>query len=193
MNVFKRGKKPKSGNPDINKSLLQEDAGLGMKAQPKSSTDAHSAPAPTVSEKTSAEMKSVKKLLPRSQKKEIREGYEWDFCLVLPNPEHEEFKEVPVAENYMPPSQIIRRLHDAGLETYQYYSGDWDEIFVKIRAPLTVLRSHAEAMNLSLLMDSNYLKLHVENIKEPIGGDRNHTKLSPYEYIYAPYVDGMRL
>jgi hypothetical protein len=183
-NIFKKNKKPTSANPDIKKSLLTADAGLGMHGAQKDAT-AHS---PVVQRAT--ELDTLKAPEYKSLKKEIKEGYEWDFCLVLPNPDHEDFKAEPIAENYEPAIEIIRRLHGAGLQTYQYYSGDWDEIFVKIRAPLSVLRSHAENIEYKMLLDPNYIKRHIENAKEPIGGDINHTKLSPYEFIHASYTDG---
>lgn len=191
-NIFKRNKKPTSANPDINKSLLQGDAGLGMYASRPSSPTSPSSPAAAaaVTTQASTELDTLKRSEPKTPKKETKEGYEWDFCLVLPNPEHEDFKAEPVADNYIPPSEILRRLHDAGLQTYQYYSGDWDEIFIKIRAPLDILRAHAQNVEYKILLDSNYIKRHIENLKEPIGGDINHTKLSPYEFIYANYNDG---
>ena len=176
-------KKVKSSNPDINKGLLNADAGLGM--QPQNRPMSQPSPTPTEASKDIERSKVVPKRLHKDKK----EGYDWDFCLVLPNPEDDQFKEKPIDPKYQPPLEILRRLHTAGLETYQYYSGDWDEIFIKIRAPLDVLRSHAKNMELKMLLDSNYIKRHIENMKEPIGTDENHTKLSPYEFIYASYDD----
>lgn len=183
-NIFKKNKKPTSANPDINKSLLPADAGLGMQGRPMREAQTAS---PL---QQGTELDTLKKPEVRPAKKEIKEGYDWDFCLVLPNPEHDDFKSEPLADNYEPPTEILRRLHGAGLQTYQYYSGDWDEIFIKIRAPLSVLRSHAQNVEYKTLLDPNYIKRHIENLKEPIGNDVNHTRLSPYDFIYANYDDG---
>jgi hypothetical protein len=127
-----------------------------------------------------------------------RDGYQWDFCLVLPNPEDEPFKELmslkPVSDEdtFKTHTEIIEVLHLAGLETYQYYSGDADEIFIKVRAPLAILRRHAENVSYKMLMDPAYLKLHVENKDEPIGSNPEHTLLSPYECVYTSYDDTKR-
>jgi len=34
-------------------------------------------------------------------KRMIKEGYEWDVCLVLPNIEHEDYTDVPMREGYI--------------------------------------------------------------------------------------------
>lgn len=186
MNFFKKkDKKPKVDNADINRTLIDSEVGLGIQApQRQQSNPIHpAAPTPSVvGGEAAPRAKSMRK-------KDTKEGYEWDFCLVLPNPEDEEFKKEPTTEIYLPPSEILERLHTAGLETYQYYSGDADEIFVKIRAPLDILRAHAQSIEYKMVLDPNYIKRHIENIKEPIGQDPKHTKLSPYEHIYASYDD----
>jgi hypothetical protein len=191
-NIFKRkDAKSKTTNPDIKVSLLQSDAGLGMQSRPTSPTSPTAGGA--FKQSSGTELDTIKPRPESRPKKETKENYEWDFCIVLPNPEHEDFKAEPIAENYEPPAEILRRLHNAGLETYQFYSGDWDEIFIKIRAPLDILRAHAESVEYKLMLDPNYIKRHIENIKEPIGGDLNHTKLSPYDFIYASYDDCKKL
>lgn len=176
MNFFKKkDKKPTVNNGDINKTLLDEEVGIGIQPKPTANPLASN----------SGDVSKPK----QSRKKEIKEGYDWDFCIVIPNPEDEGFRAEPTTEEYLPPIEILERLHSANLQTYQYLSGDADEIFIKIRAPLDVLRSHAENMEFKMLLDSNYIKKHIENLKEPIGQDPNHTTLSPYEFIYASYND----
>ena len=118
-----------------------------------------------------------------------REDYTWDFCLVLPNPEDEEFKTQTSHENFVPAVEIIERLQLAGLQTYQFYSGDGDEIIVKIRAPLKVLRHHAEFLGIKMLLSQDYLENVLENQNAKIGEAPEVTTLSPYEFIYAPYND----
>lgn len=180
MNIFKkRDKKPKVANPDINRSLLTEEHGQQASVRsPIKTTELDDF-------NTHTQMAAT----PKSPRKEIKENYDWDFCIVVPNPDHEDFKNKPVHKEFKPYTEILERLHLADLETYQFYSTDQDEIFIKIRAPLKVLRQHAQNVEFKLLLDPNYIKKHVENLKEPIGEDPTVTKLSPYEFIYASYDD----
>ena len=187
MNFFKKkDKKLKSANPDINKSLLDAEAGIGLSNQEGQSKQGLAKGVDVNTIDISKEKPSESK----KRKKDIKENYGWDFCLVLSNPDSDEFKEEPISPDYKPPAEILERLHLVGLETYQFYSGDCDEIFVKIRAPLHILRQHAQNVEYKMLLDSNYIKRHIENLKEPMGNDPNHTKLSPYDFIYASYNDG---
>jgi hypothetical protein len=200
-------KKDKGKSTDISRGLLDGD-GIESTVNPvnifgSSSNNNNPTPVPTDDPLDSRDSTSA--YLPFSSehgndkpksarhKKIVDENYSYDFCLVVPNPEDDKFKSEPIADNYIPVSEILERLHLVGLETYQFYSGDSDEIYIKIRAPLQILRSHAENMKLKMLLDSNYLKKHVENIKAPIGQDPLLTKISPYEFIYGSYDDGRSL
>lgn len=182
MNIFKKkNKKPKVSNPDINRSLLNEEHGQAPVLSPIKTTElddfqtkTHPVSSPTAT---------------KSPRKEVKENYDWDFCIVVPNPEHDSFKSKPLHKEFKPYTEILERLHLAELETYQFYSTDMDEIFIKVRAPLNILRRHAQNVEFKMLLDSNYLKKHVENLKEPIGEDPSVTKISPYDYIYASYDD----
>lgn len=182
MNIFKKkSKKPKVSNPDINRSLLTEEHGQVPVLSPIKTTelDDFQTKNQAVSSPTAT----------KSPRKEVKDNYEWDFCIVVPNPEHDSFKSKPLHKEFKPYTEILERLHLAELETYQFYSTDMDEIFIKIRAPLNILRRHAQNVEFKMLLDSNYIKKHVENLKEPIGEDPNHTKISPYDFIYASYDD----
>lgn len=126
----------------------------------------------------------------------VVEGYNWDFCIVVPNPDYvgdkkegEEKKEEST-ENRIAVLEILERLHLGGLQTYQFYSGDNDEIIIKVRAPLARLMSHAEETGFRLLLDEHYLEKHVDDPLNPIADDPDITRLSPYEYIYGKYMQG---
>jgi hypothetical protein len=139
------------------------------------------------------------------------EGYQWDFCIVLPNPEFyrkkhdEEDEEARAAgralpsdtrtefnSNHVPYREIVERLYLAGLQTYSFLSGDADEIFVKIRAPLQKLKDHATSVGLTMLYDPTYLKKCVDNQQHPIADDPEITTLTPYQFIYGPFDEGNR-
>jgi hypothetical protein len=186
MNIFKKkkDKKPNVSNPDINRSLISAQHSFGEQSP------TGSAGTPNAFQNREVPLENfVPDRNTKAARMEIKENYDWDFCIVVPNPDHEEFKKHHVHADFKPHSEILERLHLAELETYQFYSSDMDEIFIKIRAPLAVLRRHAQNMQFKMLLDSNYIKRHIENIKEPIGMDPNHTNISPYDYIYASYDD----
>lgn len=128
----------------------------------------------------------------------VVEGYTWDFCILVPNPDFvgdgkEDEKKDENTENRIPVGEILERLHLGGLQTYQFYSGDNDEIFIKVRAPLQRLMSHAEETGFRLLLDEHYLEKHVDDPLNPIADDPDITRLSPYEYIYGKYMQGNTL
>ncbi|RYY85774.1 hypothetical protein EON63_06855 [archaeon] len=77
-----------------------------------------------------------------------------------------------------------------GLQTYSYFSGDGDEIFIKVRASLERLRQHASLVGMTIRMDPEYLRKHVDNRRQPIQDNADLTSLPPYQYIYAPYEYG---
>lgn len=55
----------------------------------------------------------------------------WDMCLVVPNPNFTELTDSEPKSVELPHKDIIERLLIGGLLTYQYYSGDNDEIIIK--------------------------------------------------------------
>lgn len=138
---------------------------------------------------TSTTSKSVD--YPGKSQAEVVEGYEWDFCIVVPNPNHEENKDkISANENRISYEDIVERLYLAKLQTFTFKSGDGDEIFIKVRASLSRLQEHAELTGLSMLMDPNYLKKHIDKRSQPIADDPDQTSLTPYQFIYGPYNSG---
>lgn len=120
----------------------------------------------------------------------LEEGYRWDFCIVVANPNFEYETPPKPNENKLSYEDIMERLYLAHLQTFSFLSGDGDEIYIKIRAPLHRLQEHAEKIGYSLLLDSNYCKRNVDNKSRMIADDPSITPLTPYQYIYAPYSKG---
>eukprot|EP01031_Cornospumella_fuschlensis_P028338 gene28338-34214_t len=124
------------------------------------------------------------------------EGYRWDFCIQLANPDFDpndtsdnpmnkaKPRDEEAWKNY---EEIMERLFLGGLQTYSYFSGDGDEIFIKVRASLERLRQHASLVGMTMRMDPEYLRKFVDNRRQPIQDNAEITSLPPYQYIYAPY------
>ncbi|CAN0416237.1 unnamed protein product [Pylaiella littoralis] len=122
---------------------------------------------------------------------ETRYGYSWDLCMIFPT---EPPEGVPHA------SEIIRRLHNAGLETFIFHSVQMDEIICKIRAPLERLATFASEVEYLMLFDEPNLKRAVERgSDEPlisgrhITHDPTITMYRPHEYVYGKYSTSKRL
>lgn len=56
---------------------------------------------------------------------------QWDLCIIVPNPSFIEPGESQPRKVHMHYEEIVERLLIGGLYTYQFYSGDEDEIFIK--------------------------------------------------------------
>jgi hypothetical protein len=138
------------------------------------------------------------------------EGYTWDFCMVVPNPAHyerqrrekddklrSEGKPIPSITHLNPNKvtfeDIIERLFIAGLQTYSFSSGDGDEIYIKVRAPLEILKRHANETKFIMQYDPTYLRNYIDRKHQPIADDPEITTLTPYQFIYGPYDDGKRV
>ena len=129
--------------------------------------------------------------LPPTTHTPVVEGYTWDMCIVVPNPDHDENKDkITANENRVSYEDIVERLYLAKLQTFCYKSGDGDEIFIKIRAPLERLQEHATLTGMTMLMDPSYLKKFIDNRSQPIADDPDQTNLTPYQFIYGPYNPG---
>ena len=62
--------------------------------------------------------------------------------------------EIPEVDDSVPSARdIIKALREKGLETMQYFSSDFNNVFVKVRAPLHVLRRQADLMDLPMKLD----------------------------------------
>lgn len=124
------------------------------------------------------------------------EGYRWDVCIVVPNPEFIPPEEDEAAAEIRKGDQeeqarfyeeLMERLVLAHLQTYCYLSGDGDEIYIKIRASLERLQEHAELREMVLLLDADYVRKHIDNKRQPIMDNADETSMPPYQFIYAKY------
>lgn len=98
------------------------------------------------------------------------EGYKYDLIIVLPNPEHRE----NVAKKFKPKidiEEILERLHIARLQYYVFRSADNEEFIIKIRAPLDLLKEHADEIEFDMKIDERYLESEVDSKKHPIVHD----------------------
>ena len=99
---------------------------------------------------------------------------------------------------------IIKAMRRKGLETHQFYSAIHDKIFVKVRAPLHVLRRHADYMDLPMELDPEEVRKECNKkfeevvdgklvIIEPFeiydGKGEKITDIGPYDHIYAKMDD----
>lgn len=138
----------------------------------------------------------------------IPEGYGWDACLVVPyDPSDDIYANGPNfsingasaqdleqgASKYSPDhvsfTQIIERLYQAGLQTSCFKSGDGDEIYIKLRAPLRRLAEHAADSGWDMLLDPTALREKIDNTDAPIEDDHETTPLTPYQCIYGSFDD----
>ena len=89
-------------------------------------------------------------------------------------------------------ARMIETLHASGVETYQYFSIERDEVYVKLRASAARLGlGHAAAVDYKLPLDARVLRavcargLPQHGIGPIAIGDL--TEWSPHEHIYAKY------
>lgn len=154
-------------------------------------------------------------------------GYSWDLAIILPftaesmarskdgEPSsnirvHDPYSEMgnsfdgePTGEFTVPkltPEEIVRRMNEAGLETFLFYSVKKDKLICKVRAPVDRLAQHADQIDYKMKMDEERVKEVAEwgipdkNIKRIfINHDPTISKRRPYEYIYARYDTEDRL
>ncbi|KAJ8602457.1 hypothetical protein CTAYLR_001288 [Chrysophaeum taylorii] len=138
------------------------------------------------------------------------DGDSWDVCIVLPYKKEEEEEEEEAAtpggddeEGLEVPKElkdfgkVVRRLTLAGLEYASYMSVQQDEVYVKIRMPLTLLREQADISDFIVKLDAKVLEKRIhEGFDEfgikgiQLGNDYDGRALSqfgPYEHIHAKY------
>ena len=123
-----------------------------------------------------------------------RTVYGWDLVIVVKNPELNNVGDrtiKSIKEYYLSFDEIVDRLEMAELELFLFYSLDRKLIFIKIKAPLSILQRHADEIEFLMRLDETYLKEKVDDAHSPIHHDPEITTLHPYENIYCKYVTGM--
>ena len=117
---------------------------------------------------------------------DVAEGYQFDFALILPNPEHPDYKDKGFSPD-MSLEEIVERLHIGGLQTYVFRAADDEEFVVKCRVPLRRLKEFAEDIEFDMKVDERYLEDVVDNRKNRIAHDPR--TFSVYlELIYRYFI-----
>lgn len=115
--------------------------------------------------------------------------------------------DIPEVDPSIPSARdIIKALREKGLETMQYYGSTFDDIYVKVRAPLHVLRRQADLMDLPMKLDPLVLQKSCKSGFSGNHGGKNVTinsfdiydgfeqglmpaDMPPYQYIYGRMDD----
>ena len=121
--------------------------------------------------------------------KRIDEDYGYDYCIVVPHPDYQEPDEDYIRKVHMSYYEILDRLHMAQLETYQFRSGDGDEVLIKIRAPLHVLKKWATFKSLVVECNPDYLYNVIDSpiLENKIAQNSAITSLQPYDHMFFEY------
>lgn len=136
----------------------------------------------------------------------IKNGHSWDCAIVFKINEYDEKRALDLEKDKSryedakskSLKSILHRLAEAGLETKLFYSIQNDEVYVKVRGSLKRLKDEADRIEYQMLLEaasvSNALKLGGTNKKSglkwapvSIPEKTKETRMSPYEYISAPY------
>lgn len=113
----------------------------------------------------------------------------WDYVMVFPNPPKTDVDIEDLRDS------IIMKLRTAGLETKSFLSAGKELVFTKIRAPEELLRDIAALMKVHLQLEPRelrkaaYVGMPEHDIAPfPIKDVKKQFKLSPYDFIYAAYM-----
>jgi hypothetical protein len=122
-----------------------------------------------------------------------KNGYTYDMAMVLPS--EDMFKKRFEDKNnkkllLINPGEIITKLRLAGLNTFQYYSSDAEEIIVEIRCPLDRLKYQADIDDYQLLLDEDNIHKRALKGYEFISQDGKLEKIAPFE-IADGFEDGL--
>jgi hypothetical protein len=118
-------------------------------------------------------------------------GYSWDYVMVFKVYDSEEKLSPAQKKNSL--KNLLAELGSGGLETKLFYSVQADEVYCKIRAPLTRLMKEADRINLKLPLNPDNLRSLCETGRRDkwdaisIPDKSEETEIAPYDYIYARY------
>jgi anoctamin-10/anoctamin-7 len=119
-------------------------------------------------------------------------GYGYDIVMIFPV--HEEEDVLSNEQQKWSMKKICERFAKVGLQLKLYYSVDREEIYVKIRAPLDLLKVEADVIDYCMELDPAELERRCatgvpEKNIDPIIFDEvpEMTTMSPYESIYGKY------
>eukprot|EP00605_Chrysophyceae_sp_TOSAG23-4_P000484 GSChrysophyteH1.ASY1.ANO1.543.1 assembled CDS len=124
-------------------------------------------------------------------------GYSWDYVFVFKVTKYTGGEEESKLKTENSMRNIVLKLASAGLQTKLFYSAQHDEVYCKIRAPLSRLFKEAGAVKYKLQSDpinvSNLLSIGNSTPEDKKWGpirihtDGIQTEIPPYDYIYAEY------
>ena len=90
----------------------------------------------------------------RNQSKDTfrkQNGYSWDYVIVLNVYKHDQ-KLSKVQDKYSF-KKILLQLTNGGFQTKVFFSAQCDEVYIKIRTPITRLEKEADRIDMKLMLD----------------------------------------
>lgn len=123
-------------------------------------------------------------------------GHSYDFAFVFEVVEDENKGELSKFRTAYSLKNILDRLNKANFECGCFYSCQRDEIYIKMRVSIQTLKEKAAGSRYKLLLDSERVKLRLENgngdkwAPVKITDQYKVSPFTPFEYIYGVYLLG---
>ena len=120
-------------------------------------------------------------------------GHSYDFVLVFKVIEDEEKDSLSEFQTTFSLKNILDRMINAQLECRCFYSCQRDEIYIKMRASVSLLKNKAAGVNYKLCLDPERVKLRLEAgngdkwAPVKIMDQYKVSPFTPFEYIYGIY------
>jgi hypothetical protein len=114
---------------------------------------------------------------PEGKKRQFEEErYTWDFVVVVPNPDHPDYKRGDASMTFQ---QLIGTFRAGGLQYYAFYSSTSEYVIIKIRASVMRLEMQAEFFGYKMLLDEDKLAIAAaQGIKDT---ETNSWKVRPIQ------------
>mmetsp|Transcript_1153 Transcript_1153/g.1625 ORF Transcript_1153/g.1625 Transcript_1153/m.1625 type:complete len:764 (+) Transcript_1153:118-2409(+) len=124
-----------------------------------------------------------------------KNGYDWDMVMIFNYPGKKSKEGRPIRE------MILEKLKKGGIETFQYFSVQRDEVICKLRCPLDRLKVYADQINYKFLLDEDKLKEFCNQTSDygkyddkigkiDIADNPKITKIRPYQFCYGRFENG---
>ena len=125
-------------------------------------------------------------------------GYNWDYVIIFKVYKNDEILEKFQEEYSM--KYILNQLASGGIHTKMFYNSKRDQVYCKIRAPLNRLGLEALRIEYKLPLCPHSIRNYLKTGKRKTDGKwiwhpieipeySYLTKIPPFEFIYAPYVE----
>lgn len=123
-------------------------------------------------------------------------GYSWDCALVFKVYLNSE--DVSEAQSKYSIKRVLHELADGGLETRLFYSAQADEVYCKVRAPISRLQKEADRVDMKLALDPDTIRTLSRAGKFDAKGkviwppinipeECDETPYNPFDFIYGKY------